>query len=223
MEDLQLTRRNPTALCTRLCSGYGFARTRRCSAVRPGFRLVIPIDCRKEKPQVLAVDRRGPKFLADRRSLFGQVTAPRGEHELTAKGMSSRLWRLAAVGATAVFTVGMVASPAVALNGAGAAANPGGGAPSSTVQGRTYAQWSAARWQWTLEQPNVPDSPVVDPNPGTATPCPSRLTAPLGSRQGGSGSWPGPPSCQGYSTAYRSCSVRAGAYLFFPVIDALDR
>ena len=45
---------------------------------------------------------------------------------LTAKGMSSRMWRLAAVGATAVFTVGIVASPAVALDGTGTAPNPGG-------------------------------------------------------------------------------------------------
>src|SRR5215475_4347586 len=85
----------------------------------------------------------------------------------TGTGVPRRRWwlRAATVGASAVLTAGIAASPAIADG----TAPPTRGVvpPSSTVQGRTYSQWSAAQWQWTLEQQNVADSPVVDPNPGT--------------------------------------------------------
>ena len=87
------------------------------------------------------------------------------------------------------------------------------------MQGRTYAQWSAAQWQWTLEQPNVPDSPVVDPNPPNSWAQPEPVDCTL-DQTGESVTLAGATFLQGYSTAYRSCSVRAGVYLFFPVIDA---
>lgn len=137
---------------------------------------------------------------------------------LTRTNVPRRLWRwrAAAVGVTAVVTVGIAASPAVAARKAPPTA--GVVSPSSTVQGRTYAQWSAAQWQWTLEQQNVADSPVVDPNPGTAA-----QPEPVDCTLGQSGTvWflAGTTFLQGYSTAYRSCSVPAGVYLFFPVIDA---
>jgi hypothetical protein len=135
-------------------------------------------------------------------------------------GMSSRgrPWRsrLAATGATIVFTVGTAASPAVADG----TAPPATGVvpPSSTVQGRTYSQWSAAQWQWELEQQNVSDSPVVDPNPGTAA-QPEPVDCTLG-QAGPVWFLAGTTFLQGYSTAYRSCTVPAGVYLFFPVIDS---
>ncbi|MBO0885702.1 MAG: hypothetical protein J2P17_36285, partial [Mycobacterium sp.] len=85
------------------------------------------------------------------------------------------------------------------------------------VQGLTYAQWSAAQWQWTLEQQNVADSPVVDPSPGTPA-QPEPVNCALG-QTGTVWFLAGATFLQGYSTAYRSCSIPAGIYLFFPVID----
>jgi hypothetical protein len=136
---------------------------------------------------------------------------------LTRTGVSSWRWRAAAAGAAAALTVGIAASPAAADGTA--PPTPGVVPPSAAVQGRTYSQWSAAQWQWTLQQPNVTNSPVVDPNPGTAA-QPEPVDCTLG--QAGrvwflAGAI---PVLQGYSTAYRSCSVPAGVYLFFPVIDA---
>src|ERR1700745_2492527 len=92
----------------------------------------------------------------------------RGKMNLTQTGVPRPLWRLraAVIGTIVVLTVGITAWPAAADGTAPPTA--GVVSPSSTVQGRTYSQWSAAQWQWTLEQQNVTDSPVVDPNPGTA-------------------------------------------------------
>lgn len=135
---------------------------------------------------------------------------------VTAIGASNRLWRrVAAVGATAVLTVGAAASPAVA-DGA-APPTPGVVSPSATVHGRTYAQWSAAQWRWVLEQQDVADSPVVDPHPGTPA-QPEPVDCALG-QAGPVWFLAGTTFLQGYSTACCSCSVRAGVYLFFPVID----
>lgn len=89
--------------------------------------------------------------------------------------------------------------------------------PWLTVRGRTYSQWSAAQWRWELEQPNVTDSPVVDPNPGTAT-QPEPVDCTLG-QSGKVWFLAGITFLQGYSAAYRSCSIPARVYLFFPVID----
>ena len=126
---------------------------------------------------------------------------------LTAKGMFSRPWRMAVVGATAVLTVGVGVSPAIADGTA--PPTPGVISPSATVQGLTYAQWSAAQWQWTLEQQNVADSPVVDPNPGTPA-RPEPVDCALG-QTGAVWFLAGATFLQGYSTAYRSCSVPAGS------------
>src|SRR5690242_13155150 len=41
--------------------------------------------------------------------------------------------------------------------------------PWSTPGGLTYGQWSGAQWQWEIQQPDDPTSPVVDPNAGTAS------------------------------------------------------
>lgn len=137
---------------------------------------------------------------------------------VTRTGLSSWRWRwrAAAAGAAAAFTVGLAASPAAA--GGTAPPTPGVVPPSSAVQGRTYAQWSAAQWQWTLEQQNVTDSPVVDPNPGTAA-QPEPVDCTLG-QAGRVWFLAGATFLQPYQTAYRSCSVPAGVFLFFPVIDA---
>jgi hypothetical protein len=136
---------------------------------------------------------------------------------LTQTGVPRLLWRLraAVIGTIVVFTVGIAAWPAAADGTAPPTA--GVVSPSSTVQGRTYSQWSAAQWQWTLEQQNVTDGPVVDPNPGTAA-QPEPVDCTLG-QTGTVWFLAGATFLQGYSTAYRSCSVPAGVYLFFPVID----
>jgi opacity protein-like surface antigen len=92
--------------------------------------------------------------------------------------------------------------------------------PASKHLGRTYAQWSAKDWQWELEQPNVSSSPVVDPNPGTKS-NPQRVNCRLG--QSGkvwflSGIFS--LTQNNYTVAYRKCSIPAGKYLYFPVVDA---
>ena len=95
---------------------------------------------------------------------------------------------------------------------------PGVIAPTSVVQGRTYAQWSVAQWLWFLEQPNVTGSQVLDPNPGTPT-QPEAVDCSV--RQTGdvwflSGITPYQPDS---SPVFRSCTIPRSVYLFFPVID----
>lgn len=149
--------------------------------------------------------------------LVASGTTPGGDMNLTWTNVPGRLWwvRAATVSAAAILTAGTVASPAAANGNAPPA--PGVVPPSSTVQGLTYAQWSATQWQWELQQPNAADSPVVDPNPGTAA-QPEPVDCTLG-QTGSVWFLAGTTFLQGYSTAYRSCSVPAGVYLFFPVID----
>jgi hypothetical protein len=94
---------------------------------------------------------------------------------------------------------------------------PGVIPPTVSVQGRTYSQWSVAQWQWELEQPNNPQSPVVDPNPGTASnPEPVDCTL---DQSGSVWFLAGISVSQNYQTAYRACSIPSGKYLFFPVVD----
>jgi hypothetical protein len=136
---------------------------------------------------------------------------------LTRTGMRIRLWqwRVVAAVTTAALTVGVAASPA--LGDSTGAAGRGVVPPSSTVQDQTYSQWSAAQWQWELEQPNVTNSPVVETNAGTAA-QPEPVDCTLG-QSGRVWFLAGITFLQGYPTAYRSCSVPAGVFLFLPVID----
>jgi hypothetical protein len=110
--------------------------------------------------------------------------------------------------------VALLASPALA-----GAATPGIIPPRALVGGRTYSQWSAAWWQWQLESPNVPTNPSADPNPGT----PSQ-PEPVDCSAGQAGHvWflAGISFAQTtLTTVYRSCTVPAGVFLFFPVINA---
>jgi hypothetical protein len=153
----------------------------------------------------------------DRREV---VPEERGNMNWTDTSAARRMWRrgMAALGATAALTVGIAISSAGADGTA--PQTPGVMPPSSTVQGKTYSQWSAAQWQWTIQQQDVthhPDSPVVDPNPGTAA-QPEPVNCALG-QTGTVWFLAGTTSFQTYSTAYRSCSVPAGVFLFFPVLD----
>jgi hypothetical protein len=95
---------------------------------------------------------------------------------------------------------------------------PGVIPPWATAYGRNYSQWSAAQWQWELEQPNVASSPVVDPDPGTAS-QPAAVDCTLG-QSGKVWFLSGISFLQSYAAAYRTCSVPAGVALFFPVIDS---
>jgi hypothetical protein len=120
--------------------------------------------------------------------------------------------------ATSVFGLvfGALITPARA--GAAAATSPVV-PPNSSVGGLTYSQWAALQWDWELETPysNINSSPVLTPNPGTAA-NPAAVDCTLG--QSGS-VWflAGTTFAQGYSTAYRSCTIPAGVDLFFPIID----
>jgi hypothetical protein len=58
---------------------------------------------------------------------------------------------------------------------------------------------------------------VVDPNPGTAA-QPEAVDCTLG-QSGRVWYLAGATFLQPYSTAYRKCSIRAGVFVFFPVID----
>ena len=139
--------------------------------------------------------------------------------------------------ATAVFTVGLswvrqrrmaalllaaAVSSVLPLSAEAALATttpstPGVIPPTVSVQGRTYSQWSVAQWQWELEQPNNPQSPVVDPNPSTASnPEPVDCTL---DQSGSVWFLAGISVSQNYQTAYRACSIPSGKYLFFPVVD----
>jgi hypothetical protein len=133
-------------------------------------------------------------------------------------GWFSRVWQrqVAATVAAAAVAMSVAASPA---SGQGIhEPTPGVVPPSSTVQGLTYSQWSAAQWQWELQQQQVTDSPVVDASPGTKD-QPEGVRCALG--QSGS-VWflAGITFLQSYKKAYRSCSIPSGVYLFFPVVDA---
>src|SRR6478735_4849920 len=98
--------------------------------------------------------------------------------------------------------------------GANAAANG-----PARVGGKTYGQWSGAQWAWELQVPTSPTSDqVIVPNAGTAaTPEPVDCTL----RQTGN-VWflAGTTFFQNYTTAYRSCTIPAGKFLFFPLVDA---
>lgn len=123
--------------------------------------------------------------------------------------------RLAAVTAA---VIGAVLVSISAVGSAGAATTtphviPPGAAPG----GATYGQWSARWWTWALEQ-DRPSSPAVDGSAGTPS-NPEPVDCTLG-QSGGVWFLAGITFLQGYTSAYRSCAVPAGRFLFFPVIDA---
>ena len=112
-----------------------------------------------------------------------------------------------------VLLVALMASPA----SAGAAA-PGIIPPQAQVGGRTYSQWSAAWWRWQLQSPNVPTNPSADPNPGTPS-QPETVDCTL-NQAGQVWFLAGISFAQSFPATYRSCSVPAGVFLFFPVVAA---
>jgi hypothetical protein len=125
---------------------------------------------------------------------------------------------VAAVAAAVLLTAMAISTTPAAALAQSTKPTPGVIPPWATAYGRTYSQWSTAQWQWALEQQNVPSSPVVDPNPGTAG-QPEAVDCTLG-QSGKVWFLSGISFLQSYTAAYRTCTVPAGVALFFPVIDS---
>ena len=90
--------------------------------------------------------------------------------------------------------------------------------PGSTPLGATYSTWASRWWLWALDLHNVPDSAYLEQNPGTAS-QPQVVDC---SVQQSSHVWflPGITPFQQYSTAYRTCAIPDGTYLFFPIVNS---
>ena len=128
-----------------------------------------------------------------------------------------RLRRVATVTSAALLAaIGICSMPSAALAQA-TSPTPGVLPPWSNSFGRSYSQWSVAQWQWELQQPNDPTAPIVDQNPGTPD-NPEAINCAL-DQSGHVWFLAGISFFQPYSSAYRSCTIRAGVALFFPVID----
>jgi hypothetical protein len=115
----------------------------------------------------------------------------------------------------------VVASSALLFAGPPADAGVGGGAnvipPQARVQGHTYGEWSRRQWAWELTAVNDVTHPVVDPNPGTAA-HPEPVDCTLG-QVGNVWFLAGTTYAQPFTTAYRSCTIPTGKFLFFPIVD----
>jgi hypothetical protein len=106
-----------------------------------------------------------------------------------------------------VAALGLLAAPS-----ARAATQPDIVSPTATYAGKTYAEWSASWWQWSLPQPAAhhPLSGAIDAE-GTADPragCDRGQSGPvwfLGAVVGGG------------TTVTRHCTVPRGIALYFPV------
>jgi hypothetical protein len=123
----------------------------------------------------------------------------------------SKRARLAVIVAGGAALVLAISSAAVAAGSANVVA------PNAHVNGLTNGQWSAEQWTWELTAPNDPTHQVVDPNPGTAA-QPEPVDCSLG-QHGNVWFLAGTTYAQHFSTAYRSCNVPAGKFLYFPLID----
>lgn len=107
--------------------------------------------------------------------------------------LSALLLPLAAAAVVAVST----ATPARAANGV-----PEVLSPQATAYGKTYAEWSAAWWQWFFALP-VQGHPAIDPNADVAAGQSGNvwfLAAPFGTQE-------------------RSITVPAGKALFIPLVN----
>jgi len=100
--------------------------------------------------------------------------------------------------------------------------------PHSTVSGLTYGEWGAAWWQWVLAIPPCSTGPI-DPNHPTAcagTPAPN--FDPTGASCGLDQSGPvwflagTAYNTETFGAPTRSCTIPAGKYIFFPIINLID-
>lgn len=85
--------------------------------------------------------------------------------------------------------------------------------PNEIVGGRTYADWSAAWWQWAYSLP-YDGSPVFD-----TAPCATEQSGPVFFLAGKACLF-SDTSCT--FTASRSCTVPAGKALYFPIQNVAD-
>ena len=103
-----------------------------------------------------------------------------------------------------------------------ASSGPGVLPPQPPPFGTTYGEWGARWWQWFFQTPrNV--NPEVSP-PGTAT-APAAVDCSAGQSGnvwflGGTFLPTGSTSTGFVTDAYRTCTVPAGTFLFFPVLNA---
>ena len=82
----------------------------------------------------------------------------------------------------------------------------------SVAYGRTYGEWSAAWWQWSLAIP-VANHPLFDKGG-----CNVGQSGPVWFL-GGKVCSTGDPTCDS-SSATRTCTVPAGKALFFPLLNS---
>src|SRR3954452_5896786 len=78
--------------------------------------------------------------------------------------------------------------------------------PGTTIGGKTYAEWSAAWWQWAVRIPS-PTNPVLD---STGQRCGVQQSAPVFFLAG---------STSTTTVTRTQCTVRAGQPIFFPLIN----
>ena len=86
--------------------------------------------------------------------------------------------------------------------------------PDFVIAGRTYGEWTAAWWQWTLSIP-VSSHPLFDK--GNCTTGQTGQVFFLGGKFCSTGD----PTCNA-STANRSCTVPRGKNLFFPIVNSVN-
>jgi hypothetical protein len=97
--------------------------------------------------------------------------------------------------------------PSLGVVGGEDKTNPGVVPLSDKVGGKTYAQWSAAWWQWALGTPKV-NNPLIDPTGKFAGEGQSGPVWFLAGNFGGK--------------TTRSCILPAGKALFFPVVNKAE-
>lgn len=120
-------------------------------------------------------------------------------------------------------TTGGAGTGASGLGGAGTGASGGGGAgtggggagfavvpQNELVGGKTYAEWTAAWWQWVTAIP-VDQNPMFDP---TGANCALGQSGPVFFLAGA-------PGVNDQSIS-RACAVPTGKYIFFPVLNYLN-
>jgi hypothetical protein len=113
---------------------------------------------------------------------------------------------------TATVILGLIISGFVSFSCAAESANPKVFSRDSVPFGRTYADWTAAWWQWALSVP-VSNHPLFDKGN-----CTVEQTGPVWFL-GGQFTSAVPPGSSSLSAVNRTCTVPGGKALFFPVLN----
>jgi hypothetical protein len=109
------------------------------------------------------------------------------------------------IGLVTMTVGGLVAGPAAATGGGNVLP------PNSKPHGQSYAQWSAAWWQWSLALPTS-TNPLLEQNGPTPVnvDCSAHQTGKV---------WYLVGVINVSGTAVRNCTVPPGTFLFFPVLN----